>query len=690
MGVQTDEKPLQSWKEIAAYLERDVRTAHRWEKEAGLPIRRHTDRKQASVYAYPSELEAWRADRPTQATDEPQVSAWNRPRTWAAVAALAAATVTLFYGPILNPDAPTAEAAEGSMRMEAEWTDVAADTSSRLSPDGKFITYADWSTGELWMRDVQTGASRILTNDGDWDVSDSYVETAAVSPDSTKIASAWMNSKLGIYELRAGPVPAEGQMDNGAAVFQPPTNASSYVDVRGWLSNTKILFGYVSGLAQNAHLAVADLEQGTTKDIRALRFSDITLPSPDGRWVAVGFSDSPTAPQDIVLLAADSSTETRVVKHPADDTPVAWTADGSHLLFRSSRTSAQSLWALAVRDGRATGQPRLVANDLAPAGAVGMSPTGDLYYLKQAGSKDILEARMDFSTGRLMQQPTAVAVSAVGDNRDPVYSPDGSKLAYFCHSTRACGPIVIRELSSGEERTYKVNDLNYPIDLDWSADSASLLFKSGNDAGDSGAYRLNLQDGAIELLFTSVGNGRNFGWMNDDRAVYYRTSWGTQGPHRVHDLVTGQEREILPAGSRAGISLSPDGKRFAVLQDNRRDENLITISVMDIASGRMAQLAELPRNNSTFVTNSWTPDGKNVVFWRPSSAEGGSNHLDLWMLAADGGQPRKTELSVDYISRPSYLINVHPDGERVVFSAGGRKYEVWKLSNFLDRVTASD
>jgi hypothetical protein len=60
------------------------------------------------------------------------------------------------------------------------------------------------------------------------------------------------------------------------------------------------------------------------------------------------------------------------------------------------------------------------------------------------------------------------------------------------------------------------------------------------------------------------------------------------------------------------------------------------------------------------------------------------------MLAADGGQPRKTELSVDYISRPTALINVHPDGERVVFSAGSLTYEVWKLSNFLDRVAASD
>jgi TolB-like protein/Flp pilus assembly protein TadD len=54
---------LNSWKEIAAYLKRDVRTLHRWEAEEGLPIRRHLHKKRGSVYAYMSELEAWWRER---------------------------------------------------------------------------------------------------------------------------------------------------------------------------------------------------------------------------------------------------------------------------------------------------------------------------------------------------------------------------------------------------------------------------------------------------------------------------------------------------------------------------------------------------------------------------------------------------------------------------------------------------
>ncbi len=54
---------LDSWKEIAAYLRRSVRSARRWEKEEGLPVRRHVHRKGDSVYAYRSELDGWWHER---------------------------------------------------------------------------------------------------------------------------------------------------------------------------------------------------------------------------------------------------------------------------------------------------------------------------------------------------------------------------------------------------------------------------------------------------------------------------------------------------------------------------------------------------------------------------------------------------------------------------------------------------
>ncbi|HUN59314.1 MAG TPA: hypothetical protein VMU41_14470 [Candidatus Binataceae bacterium] len=52
-------KRFDSWKEIAAFLRKDVRTVQRWEKNEGLPVHRKPHDKLSSVYAYESELEAW-------------------------------------------------------------------------------------------------------------------------------------------------------------------------------------------------------------------------------------------------------------------------------------------------------------------------------------------------------------------------------------------------------------------------------------------------------------------------------------------------------------------------------------------------------------------------------------------------------------------------------------------------------
>jgi len=54
---------LDSWKEIAAFFGREVRTVQGWEKNEALPVHRHQHAKQGSVYAFRSELDAWRNAR---------------------------------------------------------------------------------------------------------------------------------------------------------------------------------------------------------------------------------------------------------------------------------------------------------------------------------------------------------------------------------------------------------------------------------------------------------------------------------------------------------------------------------------------------------------------------------------------------------------------------------------------------
>jgi len=54
---------LESWKEIACYLGREVGTVQGWEKSQGLRVHRHQHGRQGSVYAFQSEFDAWRQAR---------------------------------------------------------------------------------------------------------------------------------------------------------------------------------------------------------------------------------------------------------------------------------------------------------------------------------------------------------------------------------------------------------------------------------------------------------------------------------------------------------------------------------------------------------------------------------------------------------------------------------------------------
>jgi TolB-like protein/Tfp pilus assembly protein PilF len=104
---------LGSWKDIAAYLQRDVSTVQRWEKREGMPVHRHLHGKLGSVYAFRSEIDVWWAnrsillgeqDRAPEDQNKPSVALRSGPGThavrkgagwtpWLGIAALAASAV---------------------------------------------------------------------------------------------------------------------------------------------------------------------------------------------------------------------------------------------------------------------------------------------------------------------------------------------------------------------------------------------------------------------------------------------------------------------------------------------------------------------------------------------------------------------------------------------------------------------
>jgi len=108
---------LVGWKAIAAYLERDIRTVQRWELSEQLPVYRLEHHRQASAYAYRSELDEWRLRRSVQPAEPAQPDPThpvNRRRwRWVLGACILALTAVALLVLVTRSGKPTAAVAGG-------------------------------------------------------------------------------------------------------------------------------------------------------------------------------------------------------------------------------------------------------------------------------------------------------------------------------------------------------------------------------------------------------------------------------------------------------------------------------------------------------------------------------------------------------------------------------------------------
>jgi TolB-like protein/Tfp pilus assembly protein PilF len=147
---------LDSWKEIAAYLKRDERTVRRWENE-GLPVHRHVHKKQASIYAYRTEIDSWWTEGRSRLEQNVPPNVYRRLLPWLITVGLAALVVILALtsGRLRNPQ-PTAAKLS---RIES----LAVLPFEDLSHDPGQEYFADGMTDELINRLAQVNALRVVS-----------------------------------------------------------------------------------------------------------------------------------------------------------------------------------------------------------------------------------------------------------------------------------------------------------------------------------------------------------------------------------------------------------------------------------------------------------------------------------------------------------------------------------------------
>ena len=662
---------LESWKEIAAYLQRDVSTVRRWEKFEGLPVRRHEHRTRSSVYAIPAELDAWRAARQPE-PEAPPVQ--FRPRRLAIAAAV---TVTLLGSGwalwrkgFLRLPYPLVEAAEpgsGKAVSRQLWAGKTLTTSeissSSASSDGRLAVFTGYSTGDLTVIELATGNQRRLTQEGSMS---RLAMGPVISPDGKLVAYSSYAHKEDINEVRV----------IGTAVGSQPrtlyTNPKGqWVFIAGWSGDGKQLL-----VKAGDTIAMLAVESGALRVVKSFgrRGPERMSLSPDGRYIAYDFPQAEEGPErDIFLLASDGSREVPLVRHPAHDAGPMWTPDGSRVLFFSDRSGALGLWSVPVAEGRPQGAPALIQANAGQMSPLGFSRKGGFHYAMPGGANDLLVVEMDLETGRLLSEPVPV-VSRYGRPRQrPAWSPDGRYLAYEVNTPSILardGPlrVVVRDMETGREREMGQGFRTLGGGPKWRPDGKTLLVYGLAADGGAKTLQADLADGAVSPL-PGIQDCPFPQWSTTSDAVWCLLEKG--GIVR-RQLGSGEETgRVQLERISANSPLSPDG-RWVAFMDRNADKNR-TLNLAPVAGGERRELFHLESTNDS-CRLTWTPDSRYVLCLNPEG--------QVWRVPASGGAARKLAIRVKGLRE----LHMHPDGKRVAMWVQEPGAEIWVLENFLPRM----
>ncbi len=568
------------------------------------------------------------------------------------------------------------------------------DAYGSVSPDGQFVSSLDWTAGaNIVVRDLRTGEKRQLTDSG-WD-SEGRAWLSTISPDAKHVAYGWTSWQRDWAELRI--VGLDGSPPR--VLYRDET--IQWVDPHGWSPDGSQILTMLStgGTGQIALVSVVDGSVRVLKSVDRLGSPRTMSFSPDGQYIAY---DHPvqegSAQRDIFVMSADGSRETSVVRHPSDDRLFGWSPDGTRILLASDRSGTWDAWAVPVRDGAAHGEAERIQQDIGwVSWILGVTPDGDVYYGVSDWINDVYVTSLDPQTGKL-GSPDKI-VSHVGWNTSVEWSPDGEALVY----ARGVGVdevyslvLGIRSLATGEERLFPLELSRFgghTFEPHWAPDGRAVLAQGRDPEGRQGIYRIDAGTGHVTPILAGTATNSNVGstsvewpaWSRDGRLIVAR--WIEGGPQIivVRELDTGRERELVRYAEAmvSHLTVSPDGRQVAFVSTDRWDsENPGTtrLRVIPTSGGEARELLELPPPPPQMsvgpVGLAWTPDSRHLIY--ATSRTGAEPQMELWRIATDGGQPESLGLVMEGLA--PYGLSVHPDGERIAFTAGTEiRSELWVL-----------
>jgi Tol biopolymer transport system component len=574
------------------------------------------------------------------------------------------------------------------------WQGPGMDTSGKISPDGRYLSFVDWPTGNLAVRETATGNVRRLTSKaGSPPGSDEFADWSIWAPDSENIAYAWYSYNPNLYELRT-----IGLDDSKPRVLFRGDYHKNFAHPWDWSPDGRYILADITkeagisssglGLISVADGSIRLLSPGET-ELKCAKFS------PDGRHIVF---ERPQAPnvikKDISLISIDGRSETVLVDHPSDDSLLGWAPDGGGILFLSDRTGTWDVWMIRVVDGKPQGVPRLIKRELGRIRAMGLTRSGSLYYSTPGFEWDIFSAALDPDSGKLTDPPKKVPLLYEGQNTFPALSPDGKRLAYISERPGTRSDVLcVFSFETGETLEIQSKGVFQRFMFpSWMPDGSSLLLSGVEVTRGRGFFKVDLETGNLTefLDFNDVfgkdqaGNVRGIRISDDARSIYYLY----HGPDHSCRVMTRRlgstdEKEICrfplhdPSDPNR-LVVSPDGKRLALALREGED------TVLEVFPAAGGEIREIHRTGQTGGLGGivWSQDGRYIYFIEPVDPEHDQWKTELWRIPSSGGNAENLGLT----SNRFVMLHFHPDGKRIFYASRTEDEQVgaiWVIKNVL-------
>jgi Tol biopolymer transport system component len=563
-------------------------------------------------------------------------------------------------------EARTRLAAGGSKSMVAQL--IAKGGGGRVTPDGKLCPIIDQETGDVAVRDLQTGAIRHLTNEGGRQKGGGRGSSPIASRDGKQIAYKWQPGS-GPQELRVINVDGSGMRTVPYPIRgRDPFFEVGYIESWVWSPDGKSILA--AGDVEKLYgLSTIDLGSGEARGLADKRASggrslDLGGYSPDGHWVIYSVRAGWDSPDwDIFAIDTQTGKETAVVTGAGADRKPMWAPDGDKIVFRSDRNGNNAIWMVRFRDGQAAGTPILVKPDAGDYEPQGITSDGSFFYSLSHESRDVYQATVDPRTLRVQGTPARLVETYLGRNWGPSWSPSGDSFAYFSERDKVFR-LLVHRVSSKE--TVAADPIRWPVVPHWCGSGEGLI-----SWGTPTAVRHRIFDArtgeasAPDIGVKGLRAPFQLGLSPDCKAVYVSSYLRETKQRRIYryDISTARETDLLTdAGDWAtGPSVSPDG-RWLALHGKLEGGKESGILVLSTAGGPLRMLAPASWGKQ------WTPDSKHLMY---------SHNDELYWVSVEGGAPQSMGIRMPGVRFPS----LNADGRRLLFEATESFAEFWVLRN---------